>query len=85
MIVRTPAQDAHGYRIRFPDGSEASLRRAQFGILRSMKESGLREAGEAVEVDWQRYVIYKCIVGSRAFGLDNDESPRLDVVSAGGA
>jgi hypothetical protein len=74
MIVRTPAEDAHGYRLRFPDGSEASLQRAQFSILKTMKESGLRQAANDLDVDWQQYVIYKCVVGSRAFGLDNDES-----------
>lgn len=73
VIVRAPSDGTHAYRIRFPDGGEASLRRPQFRILKTVRESGLGE-GIPVDVDWMKFVIYRCVVGSRAFGLDTQES-----------
>lgn len=71
VIVRAPADATHAYRIRFPDASEASLRRGEFRIWRSVRESGI---GEAEDVDWSAFIIFRCVIGSRAFGLDNDAS-----------
>jgi uncharacterized protein len=74
VIVRTPADPDSAYRVRFPDASEANLQRIEFTILKTAKESGLREAGQQADVDWQQYVIYRCVVGSRAYGLDDEQS-----------
>jgi uncharacterized protein len=71
VIVRAPADATHSYRIRFVDGSEASLKRDEFRILHAVRESGV---GEAVDVDWTKFVIFRCIVGSRAYGLETEES-----------
>lgn len=71
VIVRAPADATHSYRIRFVDGSEASLGREDFRILHAVRESGV---GEAADVDWTAFVIFRCIVGSRAYGLETDES-----------
>jgi len=73
VIVRAPSDGTHAYRIRFPDGGEASLRRPQFRILKTVRESALGE-GIPVDVDWMQFVIYRCVVGSRAFGLDTEQS-----------
>ena len=72
VIVRAPADATHAYRVRFPDGAEASLRRSELRILKRVRESGVGEA--SADIDWNRFVIYRCIVGSRAFGLDTDGS-----------
>lgn len=71
VIVRAPADPEHAYRVRFVDGSEATLRREEFRILHAVRESGV---GEGEEVDWTRFVFFRCIVGSRAYGLDTDAS-----------
>lgn len=71
VIIRAPADATHAYRIRFVDGSEASLRRDAFRILQAVRESGV---GESAEIDWSRFVIFRCIVGSRAYGLEHDAS-----------
>lgn len=71
VIVRAPADATHAYRIRFVDGAEASLKRDEFRILRTVRDSGM---GEAAETDWTEFVIFHCIVGSRAYGLDHEES-----------
>ncbi|MBV9496397.1 MAG: nucleotidyltransferase domain-containing protein [Acidobacteria bacterium] len=73
VIVRAPADGAQAYRIRFPDGAEASLLRAEFRILKSVRESAVGD-GEPAEEDLLRFVIYRCVVGSRAFGLDTETS-----------
>jgi len=67
VIVRAPADATHSYRIRFVDGSEASLGREDFRILHAVRESGV---GEAAEVDWTAFVIFRCIGGSRVWTGD---------------
>jgi len=71
VIVRAPADATHSYRVRFVDGSEASLKRDEFRILHAVRESGI---GERAEIDWTNFVIFRCIVGSRAYGLETDQS-----------
>jgi hypothetical protein len=73
VIVRAPSDGALAYRVRFPDGGEANLSRTEFRILKSVRESGVGE-GVPVDVDWMRFVVYRCVVGSRAFGLETDAS-----------
>lgn len=74
VIVRSPADATHAYRVRFPDASEASLRREEFRILESVKERATTDAEAFADVDWSSFVIYRCVVGSRAFGLDVEAS-----------
>ena len=74
VIVRAPSDGQEKYRVRFTDASEASLARGGFMILKTMKESGLHEAALGRDIDWQEFVIYRCVVGSRAYGLDDDQS-----------
>ena len=71
VIVRAPADLDPAYRIRFVDGSEASLNRNDFQILNTVRDSGL---GEAATTAWDAFIIFRCIVGSRAYGLEHDES-----------
>jgi len=72
VIVRAPADSTHTYRIRFPDSGEASLRRMEFRIWKSVRESGVESTAD--DVDWNRFIIFRCVVGSRAFGLDTSSS-----------
>ena len=69
-ILRAPVDADHAYRVRFPDGSETSLRRAEFRVLSHHQRPG----GTVGEHDLWDHVIYRCIVGSRAYGLDSDHS-----------
>jgi predicted nucleotidyltransferase len=71
VIVRAPADPSHAYRIRFVDGAESTLLRGEFRILNAVRESGV---GESAEIDWTEFVIFRCIVGSRAYGLDTEQS-----------
>ncbi len=57
------------------DGSEMSLRREQFSILKQVKTGPLIDSRAAhAEHDLDRYVIYRCVVGSQAYGLNREGS-----------
>lgn len=70
VVVRMPADPQHAYRVRFPDGAELSLTRADFSVRKQHKSADLAPA----ERDWTPYIQYACVVGSRAFGLDTEGS-----------
>ena len=72
MIVETPADGTHGYRVQFPDGSVVSLTRREFTIRVQYQMEGIDAMLD--EYDLYDYVIYRCIVGSRAYGLSHDAS-----------
>lgn len=69
VIVRSPTDPDHAYRVRFPDGNEANLARSGLTVRRHEKNA-LPDA----ERDFTPYIQYRCVVGSRAFGLDTEAS-----------
>ncbi|WP_442484461.1 nucleotidyltransferase domain-containing protein [Aeoliella sp. SH292] len=79
VVVRSPADGSHSYRVRFPDGFETPLAHHQLMQLAEWKEMPVGEdasrANPALTTNglFDR-VIYRCVVGSRAFGLDTDDS-----------
>jgi predicted nucleotidyltransferase len=74
VIVKAPADATHAYRVRFPDASEGSLRREEFSILKAMKDAVSTDADAYDDVDWTRFIIYRCVAGSRAYGLEVEGS-----------
>ena len=74
-IIDTPTDATHNYRVRLADGYECSLARDAFTLLRTLQDAGV-EAGRAALEDHElaSAVIYRCIVGSRAYGLDSASS-----------
>jgi len=72
MIVETPADAAHAYRVQFPDGSVVGLTRREFTIRTQFQLEGLGEL--LMEYDLYDYIIYRCIVGSQAYGLSHEAS-----------
>ena len=73
IIVSQPADHLHAYRIRFPDGFEASLKREDFTTLREF-QSTTTSPNQLAEHNLTDHIIYRCIIGSRAYGLDTDTS-----------
>jgi predicted nucleotidyltransferase len=71
IIVAPPADPWHRYRVRFADGFEAALRQAD---LRLVRDSTDAPADPMAEHDLWRCVILKVVVGSRAYGLDDEAS-----------
>ncbi len=73
IVTRTPTGDQKQFLVRFPDGYEASLRREQLDVLKHFKDR-LPDAGADSGFDLEQFIIYRCVVGSRAYGLDHDDS-----------
>lgn len=73
IIARTPAGAEVNYLIRFPDGFETSFTREQFEILKHFKDR-LPSSDAVGPFELESCVIYRCVVGSRAYGLETDES-----------
>jgi hypothetical protein len=75
VIVVAPVDPDHAYRVRFMDGHETSLKRDDLVVLKHYQ----RDGGSAAEVpvpeyDFTQHVILRCVVGSRAYGLDHEAS-----------
>lgn len=74
VVTRTPAVAGEQYLVRFPDGFEAAFPQEQLEVLKHFKDR-LGEAGSVNSTfDLEGCIIYRCIVGSRAYGLDTEES-----------
>jgi hypothetical protein len=87
-VVRAPVDALHSYRVRLPGGEEVSLRREELQVLKHFQRPQASTGGTPVgrmggtpmphdrmaECDLHQYVIYRCIVGSRAYGLDHADS-----------
>ena len=73
-IVGLPIDAFHDYQIEFPDGTRGMANRKDFSIRKhfQIEQSGLISPLE----DYQLFdsVIYRCVVGSKAFGLDDADS-----------
>jgi uncharacterized protein len=75
VIVASPTDHRHAYRVRFPDGGEASLTRGELLIRRHAQRAGLAPPPAALaDRDLSDCVIYRCVVGSRAYGLEREQS-----------
>jgi hypothetical protein len=70
VVAAQPAEGDARYWLRLVDGGEARLRRPEFAVRKLDQSEGVRQraelpAGFRVE-DW---AIYRCVVGSTAYGL----------------
>ncbi len=71
-IKSAPNEVKHSYLIEFLDDSMASLKRNEFSIR---KEYQTEIAFNPVEsLNLNDFIIYRCVVGSKAFGLDDENS-----------
>jgi uncharacterized protein len=61
--------------VRFADGIEESLHRDQLTMLASYKESKIGDTGiTALRCNLYERVIYRCVIGSQAYGLAGEDS-----------
>jgi len=87
IVTRTPTGDQKQFLVRFPDGFEASLTREQLDVLKHFKDrlgnvlpTSCRQTNQPCQqdagstFDLESFIIYRCVTGSRAYGLDHDES-----------
>lgn len=74
-IVKAPDDGSHSYRVRFANGAEAALRRHEMTIRKQYQQEEAQPKEDLLaEYDLYDFVIYRCVVGSRAFGLAGDDS-----------
>jgi predicted nucleotidyltransferase len=75
VVVQSPSNQNDPYRVRFPDGVEGTLRREDVVMLAQYKEGEIGDADAvASQTNLYERVIYRCVIGSRAYGLDHAES-----------
>ncbi|HEY9756239.1 MAG TPA: nucleotidyltransferase domain-containing protein [Oculatellaceae cyanobacterium] len=74
-IVKSPVDAQHSYLVQFPDGTQASLHRQELAIRKQLQSVTFDRTDDALaERNLREFIIYKCIVGSRAYGLDVEHS-----------
>lgn len=74
-IIKAPTDNQHAYLIEFGDGGKVSLHRHELAIRKHVQSLQFdRVDGALDDRDLYEHIIYKCIVGSRAYGLDVAES-----------
>lgn len=76
-VVQSPLDLEHSYRVAFPDGRELSVKPRELAMLALYKQTliGRDSNPEAPETHaFADRVIYRCIIGSRAYGLNTEES-----------
>jgi hypothetical protein len=77
VVVKSPTDLEHSYRVRFPDGFETPLKRNEVTMLARFKEGELGDtdtAAHAAQSNLYERVIYRCVIGSQAYGLADAES-----------
>jgi predicted nucleotidyltransferase len=70
IVVESPATNDTPYLVRFADGQTVLAHQTELALRRHEVENELAPRDE----DLRDYVIYRCQVGSKAFGLATDES-----------
>ena len=89
VIVKSPLDQQHSYRVRFPDGDEAGIHHENLTLLAQFKEGdigkgcvdrvtvGVNEGARLSALNTEpllERVIFRCVIGSRAYGLNDEES-----------
>lgn len=75
-VIKSPPKDAtHSYLVEFPDNSLASIKRSEFAIRKHFQNEPT-SIDSLADRNLYDFVIYRCVVGSRAFGLDDENSDK---------
>jgi hypothetical protein len=69
-----PTDASHAYKIKFLDGSEAMANRKAFSIKKHFQNEQSGTVSQLENFELYDFVIYRCVVGSKAFGLDDENS-----------
>ena len=75
VVIRSPLDRTHPYRVKFSDGFEAQIHHDQLVRLAEFQRGQIRANATAHTTSglFDR-VIYRCVIGSRAYGLDDEQS-----------
>ena len=72
VIVTAPIDHTHSYRILFTNNVESSLTRKEFSLRKQHQAFELTDARD--EAALREFIIYRCVIGSRAYGLETEAS-----------
>ena len=72
VVTHSPSDAQHAYRVGFPDGLEHGFRRDELTVLSTLQDGAIQPTVARPELF--EHVIYRCVIGSRAYGLDGDAS-----------
>ncbi|MGB5963779.1 MAG: nucleotidyltransferase domain-containing protein [Coleofasciculaceae cyanobacterium] len=73
-VVVKALDHSHSYLVQFPDGTQALLRREELTIHKQWQAKSWQNNTNFDQSHLYNYVIYRCIVGSKAYGLDDENS-----------
>jgi predicted nucleotidyltransferase len=75
VVVRAPCATDGDYRVRFLDGYEEILHSDEVTMLARYKDGEIGDPLVAAgRSNLYERVIYRCVIGSRAYGLEDDQS-----------
>jgi predicted nucleotidyltransferase len=75
IVLKAPGDLRHSYWVRFLDGVEAPLKPSEIVLLAQYKEGEIGDSTiTAARANLYERVIYRCIVGSQAYGLAGESS-----------
>jgi uncharacterized protein len=74
VIVKSPSDLEHSYRVRFLDGFEAPLKQCEITMFAKFKEGEIGDSSYAAQSGLYQRVIFRCVIGSQAYGLADAES-----------
>src|SRR5215472_5853962 len=67
VIIEALPDQLHHYRVRFPAGGEHVFSRQEFAVRKHLRETALQNQRSNVFAELSPCVIYRCVVGSRAY------------------
>jgi uncharacterized protein len=71
-IIQIPTDGNHTYQIQLPTGIIIPLKRHEFSIRKQFQSEGITTVLD--DRNLEDHVIYRVIIGSRAYGLDDENS-----------
>lgn len=75
VVLRSPKDLEHTYRVRFPDGTETGLHPTEITSLARHKEGVIGDSEIAAgRTNLFGRVIFRCVIGSQAYGLAGEGS-----------
>jgi predicted nucleotidyltransferase len=75
VVIKSPSDQEHCYRVRFGDGLETPLKQSEITMLARFKEGEIGDNAHAIaNADLYQRVIYRCVIGSQAYGLAGEKS-----------
>jgi hypothetical protein len=73
VVTRTPTGTETHFLVRFPDGYESTFGREDLEVLKHFKDR-LGEQPTHPDFDLEALLLFRCVMGSRAYGLDTESS-----------